>query len=165
MPKYLLIIIVIIAVVAIIFVLNKQETSAPTLDQTISPSPSPTATPTPTPDLSGESSGGQASSTPVASESPISSVKSWTIEMINDSFVPAQLTIKVGDTVTFINKDIKKHWPASGVHPTHQICKGFDSLRGVEQNKEYSYTFTEAKECPMHDHSLPSMNGKITVTE
>ena len=28
-----------------------------------------------------------------------------------------------------------------------------------------SDTFTAAKECPMHDHLIPSLRGKVTVTE
>lgn len=78
---------------------------------------------------------------------------------------PANLTIKVGDAVVFENRDTRQHWPASGVHPTHLLCPGFDALRPMSPGETYSHTFTEAKECPMHDHPIPTLMGKIIVTE
>lgn len=86
-----------------------------------------------------------------------------TVEMTIQGFVPATLEIPVGTTVVFVNKDTEMHWPASGVHPTHQICAGFDSLKGVESGKSYSYTFTTAKTCPYHDHMNPGLKGTIVV--
>lgn len=87
-----------------------------------------------------------------------------TIEITANGFSPANLEIMKGDMVEFINKDEGAvHWPASGMHPTHLLCKGFDSLRGLSFNETYSFTFTETKECPMHDHLKPSLWGKIIV--
>lgn len=89
-----------------------------------------------------------------------------TIVMTSQGFSPSSLTIAVGTTVQFVNKDPDApHWPASGVHPTHQICPGFDSLRPIEPEGSYRFTFTEAKTCPMHDHLNPSLRGTVVVTE
>lgn len=85
------------------------------------------------------------------------------IEMTANGFNPPALTIKAGTTVKFENKDNVPHWPASGVHPTHEICRGFDARRGVPPGESYLFTFTEVKTCPMHDHLNPSMRGSITV--
>ena len=85
------------------------------------------------------------------------------IEMTAAGFAPAEITIKAGDKVTFVNKDTKNHWPASGVHPTHLLCPGFEAIGGVKPSESYSFTFTEKKECPMHDHLFPQLRGKITV--
>lgn len=87
------------------------------------------------------------------------------VEITKDGFLPADLTISVGTTVIFINKDTVPHWPASGVHPTHEICKGFDALAPVASGGTYSHTFNEVKVCPMHDHLNPSIKGKIMVVE
>ena len=87
------------------------------------------------------------------------------VNMTSSGFSPKELIIKAGDSVEFINKDTRNWWPASGVHPTHQICPGFDSLKGLKPGETYSHTFSEAKECPMHDHLKANMFGKITVTQ
>ena len=48
------------------------------------------------------------------------------IEITTSGFNPKTITIKVGDTVTFVNKDSAQHWPASNIHPTHQTYPGSD---------------------------------------
>lgn len=85
--------------------------------------------------------------------------------MTAGGFQQANLIIKRGDTIVFRNNDNRTRWPASGVHPTHLLCPGFDASRPMQSGETYSHTFTEAKECPMHDHLMPSSRGKITVTE
>ncbi len=84
--------------------------------------------------------------------------------MVSNTFSPDTITIKVGDTVVFKNDDVKTFWPASAVHPTHQVCPGFDALGMVRPGESYSHTFTTAKECPFHDHLNPGVKGKIIVT-
>ncbi|MFY9462350.1 MAG: hypothetical protein WAP51_04070, partial [Candidatus Sungiibacteriota bacterium] len=86
-----------------------------------------------------------------------------TIEMLPDVFSPQTLTIAVGTTVRFVNKDKVDRWPASGFHPTHQICPGFDSKGSMKPGASYRFTFTEAKQCPMHDHLNPAIRGTIVV--
>ena len=85
------------------------------------------------------------------------------IEMTSDGFSPPASTIKAGTTVKFVNKDTVPRWPASGMHPTHQLCPGFDSRNGIAPGESYVFTFNEAKTCPMHDHLNPRMRGSITV--
>lgn len=112
------------------------------------PSPPPAAeAPTPTPPPAGASQ------------------TTHTIAMTAGGFQPANLTIKAGDTVVFENRDTRSRWPASGVHPTHLLCPGFDALGPLAPGETYSHTFTAAMECPMHDHLMPTLKGKITVTE
>ncbi len=94
---------------------------------------------------------------------PSSTASETIIEMTSDGFSPTEATIKAGDTVKFVNKDTKNHWPASGVHPTHQLCPGFDALQAVKPSESYSFRFTQKKECPMHDHLNPTSRGKIIV--
>lgn len=91
--------------------------------------------------------------------------KKWTVEMNQSGFSPASLEIEVGDTVEFVNKDSAPHWPASGIHPTHLLCPGFDSLKGMNQNETYSFMFNVAKDCPMHDHLDAKLRGMISVKE
>ncbi|MBI2639895.1 MAG: hypothetical protein HYW90_03360 [Candidatus Sungbacteria bacterium] len=85
------------------------------------------------------------------------------IMMKDNQFVPGELTINAGDEVVFVNEDVDPHWPASGVHPTHLLCPGFDSRRGIAKGEMYTYVFEAPATCPMHDHSLPGMKGKIII--
>ena len=91
--------------------------------------------------------------------------KTHKIEMTAAGFSPKELEIKKGDIVEFVNKDSSKHWPASGVHPAHLICPGFDSKKRMGAGETYSFTFSEAKTCPFHDHLSPNLFGKIEVEE
>ncbi|MDP3727306.1 MAG: hypothetical protein Q8R35_01550 [bacterium] len=105
--------------------------------------------------------------TPAPSATPPATTSGQTHQVVMDAtgFVPAELSIKVGDKVTFVNRDTRSRWPASGLHPTHMLCAGFDALQPLAANESYSHVFTETKECPMHDHLTTSIRGKITVTE
>lgn len=92
---------------------------------------------------------------------PTSEPEVVTVEMIPSGFSPSQLTIKAGTKVRFINKDSVTRWPASGAHPTHLICSGFDAKEGIAPGESYEFTFQEAKTCPMHDHLNSSLKGSI----
>lgn len=88
------------------------------------------------------------------------------ITITENGLSPNNLNIKAGDTVRFINNDTAWHWPASGPHPTHRLCHGFDSLKGLKQGETYSFTFNEAGVCPFHDHLNAvnsSLNGVIEI--
>lgn len=85
------------------------------------------------------------------------------VEMTAGGFAPSTLRVKASTTVTFTNRDSEPHWPASGVHPTHEICPGFDALKGLAKDESYSFTFTDVKTCPMHDHLNPEIKGSIVV--
>lgn len=102
----------------------------------------------------------------------------YNIEIKSDGFLPSELKIKSGDKVTWVNKDIKDSWLATAVHPTHEKYPGsniekcgtaeetkiFDSCRGLKQNEQWSFTFTEKGEWEYHDHlNFPGNYGKIIV--
>ncbi|MBI4153453.1 hypothetical protein HY503_00425, partial [Candidatus Woesebacteria bacterium] len=54
------------------------------------------------------------------------SAKEYRVEIRENGFEPPALEISVGDSLTFENKDLGPHWPASNIHPTHQIYPEFD---------------------------------------
>lgn len=100
-----------------------------------------------------------------------------TIEIKSNGFNPGELTIKAGDTVTWINKDTVGHWPASAVHPTHEKYPGssvtkcntaeqpniFDACKNLAQGESWSFTFKEKGTWFYHDHSNSRLFGKIVV--
>ncbi len=103
----------------------------------------------------------------------------YSIEITSAGFFPEIVTISVGDTVTFTNKDSAPHWPASDLHPTHTVYPGtgiskcfdettdkttlFDSCRGLAQGESWSFTFTQAGEWEYHDHRNANLKGTIIV--
>lgn len=87
------------------------------------------------------------------------------VEYRDGMFDPATLRVLVGTKVTFVNKGTAPVWPASGVHPTHEICPGFDARKAVKPGETYSYVFDRSAECPFHNHLNASEKGTIEVKE
>ncbi len=88
------------------------------------------------------------------------------VEITSAGFTPSTLTINAGDTVTFVNKDVVPHWPASAVHPTHceyRGCGVFDAKKGLSQGEPYSIVFDVAGSWKYHDHLNPEVTGVIVV--
>lgn len=85
------------------------------------------------------------------------------IEYRDGAFDPPTLRVLVGTKVTFVNKGTRPVWPASGVHPTHEICPGFDALKGIKPGETYSYVFGRPSECPFHNHLKADERGTIEV--
>jgi plastocyanin len=77
------------------------------------------------------------------------------VHIRNFAFVPASVTVKVGDTVQFVNEDSTPHTATSS-------DKSFDS-GNLDQNAKWSYTFkkagTYAYICTYH----PYMKGTVVV--
>ncbi len=99
------------------------------------------------------------------------------ITITSSGFSPNRLEISAGESVTFINQDSSKHWPASNVHPTHTAYPGsdikkcqtndekniFDACKELANSEEYSFTFNEKGSWSYHDHLRPSLTGVIIV--
>lgn len=93
-----------------------------------------------------------------------SEAMSATVIIFNGStYSPKNVTINAGETVTFKNASDKTFWPASNVHPVHNILPEFDANRPLPTGAEYSFTFTKAGSWPWHDHLRASQTGVITV--
>ncbi len=88
-----------------------------------------------------------------------------TIEMSHNSFNPTDITITQGDTVIFKNLDDTDRWPASNIHPTHEVYSDFDPKAGIPAGESWSFTFNKAGSWRFHDHLLPELTGSITVTK
>jgi plastocyanin len=86
-----------------------------------------------------------------------------TINITETGFSPATLTVSIGTAITFINNGQAPHWPASDVHPTHNILPDFDSKRGLETGDSYTYTFDKVGTWRCHDHLLPQNTCTIIV--
>lgn len=99
------------------------------------------------------------------------------ISITPNGFSPANLEIKQGDRVIFINQDDESHWPASDIHPKHTLYPGsdinkcktsgrvriFDSCGGLSKGERYEFVFNEKGSWGYHDHLSAGLKGIITV--
>jgi hypothetical protein len=87
------------------------------------------------------------------------------VTLTSEGFSPAELTVKVGETVTFRTENGKTFWPASNPHPSHTIYPEFDPKAPVPANGSWSMTPTRVGDWLYHDHLAPYYTGTIHVTE
>lgn len=87
------------------------------------------------------------------------------ITMGQDEYEPSEVTIKKGTTVVFTNKSPDWRWPASNLHPTHDIYPEFDPKEPVAPEGSWSFQFDKSGSWRMHDHLAPYITGTITVEE
>ncbi|MDO8466932.1 MAG: hypothetical protein Q7S83_02200 [bacterium] len=91
--------------------------------------------------------------------------ESITVFITTTGFEPPMIQVAAGAKVTWLNKDIRPHWPASASHPTHLVLPGFDSLGGLSEGESYSFVFEKAGSWKYHDHLNPGMGGAVEVSE
>lgn len=91
-----------------------------------------------------------------------------------DGFTPDNVSIKIGDTVKFVNKSFGKMWIASDEHPTHMEYDGTNlqqhcaagatpSFDQCGTGTTYSFTFTKAGKWDYHNHTRSRIGGTIIV--
>lgn len=96
---------------------------------------------------------------PEASMAPKEVQTTATVDITGFKFVPAELTIKKGGTVTFTNKDSAPHT----VTPTG--AAKFEKSGNMDQNATKTITFDTVGEQPYQCDYHTNMVGKITVVE
>jgi plastocyanin len=161
MDKNLIIVILVLLVLAGAGYYFFKKSRAPTLAPELPKPPTPPVfevptTPTPT---------------PTATTSEV------IIKITANGFEPKEVEISKGTKVTWINEQPNPSWPASDVHPTHEVYPGssikkcgtpeqdkiFDACRGLNQGESWSFVFNEVGEWYYHDHLNPSLKGEIVV--
>lgn len=89
-----------------------------------------------------------------------------TVVTLSDSgFAPQTVSVKAGDTITFVNESSGQMWVASDPHPVHTLLSGFDELTSVGKGGTYEYTFAKVGTWTYHNHVNPSVKGTVKVTE
>ncbi|MCE9644322.1 cupredoxin domain-containing protein [Candidatus Parcubacteria bacterium] len=88
-----------------------------------------------------------------------------TVNMTDDGFEPSTLVIKKGQIIEFVNVGKDFHWPASDLHPTHEIYSEFDSDKPVGPGETYSFQFERIGKWNMHDHLHARFRGSIEVQQ
>lgn len=85
------------------------------------------------------------------------------IKMTPEGFSPSTINIKKGQSVTWVNEDSQYHWPASDIHPTHEIYSEFDPKEPLASGEAWSFTFEKVGTWSFHDHLRPNWVGTVTV--
>jgi amicyanin len=77
------------------------------------------------------------------------------VVMTNRSFDPQEITVKVGDAVTWVNQDT----------PQHDVVANNGEFKSPLLNKgqSFSFTFTKAGTYPYYCSIHPDMTGKVIV--
>ena len=80
-------------------------------------------------------------------------------------FVPNEFAVSVGTEVVFTTEAGKPFWPASNIHPSHDIYPAFDPERPLAPDESWSFTFAEVGTWGFHDHVRSYYTGIIEVVE
>ena len=86
-----------------------------------------------------------------------------TVEISEDGFSPNFLEILAGDSIEFVNTGELDHWPASNIHPTHELYADFDALRPILPGSSWIFVFFRAGLWSFHDHLNPQSLGQVVV--
>lgn len=100
------------------------------------------------------------SSKPDNSKPSTQAVATDEVEIENFAFTPANITVKVGTKVTWINKDSTAHTVTAD-----NTSNDAPSSEMLGKGQSYSFTFTKAGTYGYHCTVHPSMTGTVTVTE
>lgn len=84
----------------------------------------------------------------------------FTVDIQNFAFNPAALTVKVGDTVTWVQHDSTPHTTTSAKEPVPEWSSPF-----LSEGQTYSHTFQNVGTFPYFCDPHPFMQGTITVQQ
>jgi plastocyanin len=101
---------------------------------------------------------------PISTMSTSSPKITATVTYDTTGFSPSKVTIKVGDTVRFINKTSREMDVASNPHPTHTDYPAFDQGKGAFNGKNtFDFTFTQVGIWGYHNHESARDRGEVIV--
>jgi plastocyanin len=90
-----------------------------------------------------------------------------TISITATGITPLELTINVGQRVTFVNNDSRTHDVVGGKDPATPDCPEITRAGFLAPGQRADTdVFTQAKTCEYHDHtmlSVPAFQGRIVV--
>lgn len=87
------------------------------------------------------------------------------VTLEENGFTPEELTIRKGDTVIFKTTRNTPFWPASNLHPTHEIYPAFDARSPIDPRASWSFQFDKVGSWRFHDHLHANYTGVITVSD
>ena len=85
------------------------------------------------------------------------------IKMIPGGFEPAEVSIDENSAVIFVNQDTVGRWPASNLHPTHDLYPEFDPKKEIKPGESWAFKPKNVGVWKYHDHNNPHLRGVLTV--
>jgi plastocyanin len=114
----------------------------------------------------GPSGGGGGSSAVVGATSSVGPIGA-TITIGTGGVSPSQVTVSVGQSVTFVNNDTRSHVMNSDPHPVHTDCPSINNVATLTPGQSKSTLgFAGTGSCGFHDHNddtNPSLRGRIII--
>ena len=90
-----------------------------------------------------------------------------TITIANGRVTPGEVTINVGQSVTFTNNDGRVRNISSDPHPVHTDCPAINAVGNMNNGQtKLTNALTTARTCSFHDHDDPdngNMKGRIII--
>lgn len=90
-----------------------------------------------------------------------------TITIASGRVTPSDVTISVGQSVTFVNNNGRSHDVSSDPHPAHTTCPAINAVGSLANNQtRLTNAFTSAQTCGFHDHNDPDnagLRGRIVI--
>ena len=86
-----------------------------------------------------------------------------TVVFGSEGFEPLRLEVDAGEEVRFSNESEGAMWPASNIHPTHQIYPEFDAGGPIEPGESWGFTFDRPGFWRYHNHLGPERSGLVVV--
>lgn len=110
----------------------------------------------------------QTTQTPVSTESASTAsdgammTEAKMVSITDAGFSPKNITVKVGDSISWTNDDSANHTVSSDPHPAHTLYP-FLNLGMIKPAETKSVVLEKAGKYTYHDHLNPSNTGSITV--
>jgi plastocyanin len=116
----------------------------------------------------GGSSSPTGSTRVIVSDSGAGATSAATITITSNGVSPSQVSVGVGQAVTFINNDTRSHEIASNPHPVHGSCPSIEAGLGViaAGQTKMTHGFGNTGACGFHDHQDPDntrLQGQIAI--
>ena len=86
-----------------------------------------------------------------------------TVTYADGEFTPKGVEIDAGQSVEFVNASSDLMWPASNIHPTHQIYPEFDAKAPVAAGASWIFAFEGSGFWRYHNHLNPSQSGLVVA--
>jgi plastocyanin len=99
-----------------------------------------------------------------------------TVYLTDSGFLPSEITIEQGETVTWINNDSSSMWVATDEHPSHtnyagsqlyQHCSSGDQTEAAfdqcSSGDRFSFSFEKTGEWDYHNHDNAGQTGTVIV--
>lgn len=93
----------------------------------------------------------------------LSQVEAVVVEMTEEGFEPREVTVDQDTIINFVNQDAKDRWPASNVHPVHDIYSEFDPKKPVQPGESWTFKPNRVGTWRYHDHLSPRIGGTINI--